>query len=83
MAPAAPPALPERQRLSLDLAPAVSLALDNISAVTGVPKSQVVLGALLDALPGIMERTGQLWKLHAAAEAAVNEALAKGKGGKR
>lgn len=75
MPPSPTPQLPERQRLSLDLAPAVLLALDNISAVTGVPKSQVVLSALLDALPGLMERTGVLWKLHAAFE----EASTKGK----
>jgi hypothetical protein len=81
MAPAAPPSLPDRQRLSLDLAPAVSLALDNISAVTGVPKSQIVLSALLDALPAIMERTGTLWKLHAATEAALEKPVTKG--GKR
>jgi hypothetical protein len=71
--------MPERQRLSLDLAPAVSLALDNISAVTGVPKSQVVMAALLEALPGLMERTAGLWKLQAAIEEAMAKSASKGK----
>ena len=77
MAPATPPQLPERQRLSLDLAPAVSLALDNISMITGMPKSQVVLSVLLDALPGLMERTSGLWQLHAAVEEAAKKGRAK------
>lgn len=59
MAPQTPPA-GDRQRLSLDLAQPVSLLLDHVSAVTGVPKSQLVLGALLDALPGLVERADAL-----------------------
>ena len=65
MAPGNPPnsALAgERQRLSLDLAQPVSLLLDHVSAITGVPKSQLVLGALLDALPALVERADALKK---------------------
>lgn len=50
----------ERQRLSLDLAPGVSSLLDHIATVTGVPRSQVVTQALLDAMPGLLERADAL-----------------------
>lgn len=61
MAPQTPLAA-DRQRLSLDLAPAVTLLLDHIAAVTGATKSQIVLGALLDALPDLVERADALKK---------------------
>lgn len=57
-----PPLVADRQRLSLDLAQPVVLLLDHVSAVTGVPKSQLVLGALLDALPGLVDRADALKK---------------------
>lgn len=62
MAPGNPPPSADRQRLSLDLAQPVSLLLDHVSAATGVPKSQLVLSALLDALPALVERADALKK---------------------
>lgn len=59
----------ERQRLSIEVSPALLLLLDNISAVTGVPKSQLVTGALLDAMPTLLERTKQLQAAAAALQA--------------
>ena len=57
-----PPTIADRQRLSLDLAPAVSLLLDHVATVTGTPKSQLVTQALLEALPGMLERADGLEK---------------------
>ena len=51
-----------RGRLSLDLSLAVSLLLDHVSDVTGATKSQIVNAALLDALPGLLERADTLQK---------------------
>jgi hypothetical protein len=62
MSPTNLPPAGDRQRLSLDLAQPVSLLLDHVSAITGVPKSQLVLGALLDALPAMVERADGLKK---------------------
>lgn len=52
----------ERPRLSLDLSPSVSLLLDHISAVTGTPKSQIAIQALVDALPALLDRVDTLQK---------------------
>jgi hypothetical protein len=60
-----PPAAPisvDRLRLSLDLAPGVALLLDHVSTVSGVPKSQIATQALLDALPGLLERADAFQK---------------------
>lgn len=57
-----PPPAPERPRLSLDLSPSVSLLLDHISAVTGTPKSQIAIQALVDALPALLDRADTLQK---------------------
>ena len=51
-----------RPRLSLDLAPAVSLLLDHVSEVTGSTKTQIINAALLDALPSLLERADTLQK---------------------
>lgn len=75
MAPNTLPPAGDRQRLSLDLAQPVSLLLDHISAITGVPKSQLVLSALLDALPAMLERADGLKRRHGE--------LARPTGGKR
>lgn len=64
MTPSPAAATSDRQRLSLDLAGPVSLLLDHVSGVTGVPKSQLVLGALLDALPAMLERADGLKRRH-------------------
>lgn len=68
--PIAPIPAADRQRLSLDLAPAVSLLLDHVSEVTGTPKSQLVTQALLDALPAFLERSEALQKRAAALQQA-------------
>lgn len=65
MAPANPQthaASTERQRLSLDLAPAVALLLDHVSSATGVPRSQLATEALLAALPALLERADGITK---------------------
>lgn len=51
------PPTAERNRISIDVSPAVMSLLDNISEVTGVPKSQVVYGALLDHLAELVQRS--------------------------
>lgn len=55
-APQRPPVVASRQRLALDLSPLVMDHLDRISAALGVPKSQLVVQALLDAMPALMAR---------------------------
>lgn len=50
------PTPPARERLTLDLSHQVSSLLDHISAVTGSPRSQIALQALLESLPGLVER---------------------------
>lgn len=56
----------DRTRVSIDLSSAVSLLLDHVCEVTGANKSQVVLTALMDALPGLLERSDALQKRSAA-----------------
>jgi hypothetical protein len=51
---------PERNRLSIDVSPVVMSLLDNVSRVSGVPKSQIVYGALLDHMADLVERTAAL-----------------------
>jgi hypothetical protein len=53
---------PTRSRLTVDLAPAVSLLLDHVSEVTGSTKTQIINAALLDALPSLLERADTLQK---------------------
>jgi hypothetical protein len=65
----APKALPpttDRTRVSVDLSAHVSLLLDHVCEVTGANKSQLVLSALMDALPGLLERSDALQKRSAA-----------------
>jgi len=57
-----PPAVSDRARLSVELSPSVSLLLDHINAITGTPKAQIVSQALLDALPGLLERSETIHK---------------------
>lgn len=52
----------ERSRVAIELSPSVSLLLDHVCEVTGSNKSQVVLSALMDALPGLLERSDSLQK---------------------
>lgn len=54
------PAIPERNRLSLDLSASVLSLLDHVSEITGVAKAQIVNGALLDALPALVERADKI-----------------------
>lgn len=56
----------DRTRVSVDLSASVSLLLDHVCEVTGANKSQVVLGALMDALPALLERSDALQKRSAA-----------------
>jgi uncharacterized protein (DUF1778 family) len=52
----------DRSRVSIDLSPQVSLLLDHVCDITGSNKSQIVLGALMDALPSLLERAEALGK---------------------
>lgn len=54
--PPAPPVPPDRVRIALDLSPGVAAILDRISDGFGVPRSQVVIQAVIDALPRLVER---------------------------
>jgi hypothetical protein len=56
----------DRTRVSVDLSAHVSLLLDHVCEVTGANKSQLVLSALMDALPGLLERSDALQKRSAA-----------------
>lgn len=47
---------PARLRANIELSPQVSLCLDHICEVTGSTRSQLINAALLDALPGLIER---------------------------
>lgn len=60
--PQTPPAPlpPARERLTLDLSLQVSSLLDHISGVTGSPRSQIALQALLEALPGLVDRADSI-----------------------
>lgn len=74
----------DRVRLSLDLSPALSLLLDHVATVTGSPKSQLVMGVLVEALPSMLERAEGLQKRAAALEQAHRQAQQKAmQGGKR
>lgn len=44
-----------RTRITVDVAPEVSLLLDHVSAFTGTSRSQLVLQAVTDALPAWVE----------------------------
>jgi hypothetical protein len=52
----------DRTRVSIDLSAHVSLLLDHVCEVTGSNKSQLVLSALMDALPALLERSDALQK---------------------
>lgn len=56
------PGPPVRERLTLDLSAQVSLLLDHISHVTGAPRSQIAVQALLEALPHLVERADAIKK---------------------
>lgn len=56
------PAAASRNRLQLDLAEPVALLLDHVSNVLGLQKSQVVVQALLQALPGLVDQADQVRK---------------------
>lgn len=56
------PGPPARERLTLDLSAQVSLLLDHISQVTGSPRSQIAVQALLEALPHLVERADAIKK---------------------
>jgi hypothetical protein len=51
-----------RPRISIELSAPVSLLLDHVADVTGATKAQVINAALLDALPGLLERADVLQK---------------------
>ena len=53
---------PDRHRVTFDVSPSLSLLLDHVCEVTGATKSQVVMQALIDALPALLERSDGLQK---------------------
>lgn len=66
MATSPPPASASdgRNRLSIELSAPVASLLDHVSETLGLAKSQLVVQALLDALPELGERADQLRKRH-------------------
>lgn len=56
------PSSPSRDRLSVDVSPSVSVLLEHVSVITGTPKAQILSQALLDALPGLLERADLMKK---------------------
>lgn len=58
------PSPPDRNRISVDVSAVISSHLDHISEITGVSKSGIVAGALLDALPDLLARADGLKKRH-------------------
>lgn len=56
------PADPPRSRISLELSPAVSLLLDHVADITGSTKVQIANAALLEALPGLLDRSDLISK---------------------
>lgn len=63
-APRLNPSPADRSRLSVDLSSVVMSHLDHISDITGVSKSAIIAGALLDALPDLLARADGLKKRH-------------------
>jgi hypothetical protein len=57
-----PPSSVDRNRVSVDLSAATAALLEHVSTVTGTPKAQIVSQALLDALPGLVERADAFQK---------------------
>ena len=52
----------DRTRLSLDVPPGVLLLLDHCAEVTGQSRTQLVLAALVEQLPVLIERADALRK---------------------
>lgn len=53
---------PVRSRVQLELSPPVLLCLDHICEVTGSTRTQLVNAALMEALPGLLERADTVAK---------------------
>jgi hypothetical protein len=53
---------PDRSRITLELSASVLLLLDHVCDVTGASRSGIINAALLDALPGLLERSDGLYK---------------------
>lgn len=53
---------PARLRANIELSPQVSLCLDHVCEVTGSTRSQVINAALLEALPGLIDRADAVAK---------------------
>lgn len=52
----------DRPRINLDLSPSVLLLLDHVVEITGASRSSLINAALVDALPGLLERSDGLQK---------------------
>lgn len=79
--PSPPAPAADRTRLSLDVPPGVLLLLDHCAEVTGQSRTQLVLTALLEQLPAVVERADALRKRVRELEQA--SAQARQGGGKR
>lgn len=53
---------PERSRITLELSASVLSLLDHVSDVTGASRSSLINAAIVDALPGLLERSDGLHK---------------------
>lgn len=52
----------DRTRINLELSPSVLLLLDHVAEITGASRSSLINAALVDALPGLLERSDGLQK---------------------
>lgn len=68
---------PPRLRVSLELSSPVSLLLDHIAEVTGASKVQIVNAALLEALPGLLERADLIGKRSSALTQSISAVARK------
>jgi len=71
------PAEPVRFRVNLELSPSVSLCLDHVCEATASTRSQVINAALLEVLPGLLDRADLFLKRGQVLSQAKNNGTAK------
>jgi uncharacterized protein (DUF1778 family) len=60
--PKPPASVPDRPRVNVELSPSVLALLDHVCDVTGSTRTQVIVNSLVEALPGLLERSDGLQK---------------------
>lgn len=74
------PSSDARTRITVDVSPEVLLLLDHISDYTGISRSQIVLQAVTDTLPGLVERADAIKRRAGELERSRVQPQAKPKG---